>query len=242
MANSTENPAPLYQQIYHLLRQKIVQGQWPADDMLPSEASLMKQYGVSRATVRQALDELVRDGLIYRRQGRGTFAAPSSAAQGLVRIVRFTEDMVQRGLNPATKLISASLVPASAEMAAALHLEEGETLARIERLRLADGMPIGVDIAFWVHHYCPGILTQDYTTRSLREMLEDRYQIRLTQAHQVIKAVAATKELAEVLEVAVGFPLLALERVSFSEAGMAMEFLQLYYRGDRYTLHADLRG
>lgn len=242
MANSTENPAPLYQQIYHLLRQKILDRQWPPDDLLPSEAGLMKQYGVSRATVRQALDELVRDGLVYRRQGRGTFVAPSTAAQGLVRIVGFTEDMAQRGLSPATKLVSASLVPASAGMAEALHLEEGAALARIERLRLADGAPIGVDIAFWVHYYCPGILTQDYTTRSLRGMLEERYQIRLARARQAIKAVAATQELAEVLEVEVGFPLLAMERVSFSEAGIPMEFLQLYYRSDRYTLHAELRG
>lgn len=242
MVNLAENLPPLYQQIYHLLRHKIVEGQWPVEAVLPSEASLMKQYGVSRATVRQALDELVRDGLIYRRQGRGTFVAPTTAAQGLVRIVGFTEDMAQRGLSPATKLISASLVPASAGMAEALDIEEGAALARIERLRLADGAPIGVDIAFWVHHYCPGILTQDYTSRSLRGMLEDQYQIRLARARQVIKALAATEELAEVLEVAVGFPLLAMERVSFSEAGMAMEFLQLYYRSDRYTLHAELRG
>lgn len=242
MANLTENPAPLYQQIYQLLRQKILDGRWSPNEMLPSEASLMKQYHVSRATVRQALDELVSDGFIYRRQGRGTFVAPSAIEQGLVRIVGFTEDMMQRGLHPATKLISASLVPASAIMAGALHIEEGDTLARIERLRLADGMPIGIDIAFWVHQYCPGILTQDYTARSLRGMLEDRYHIRLARAHQIIRAAAAFEELAEILEVEAGFPLLFLERVSFSEVGIPVEFLQVYYRSDRYALHADLRG
>ncbi len=249
MANTTVNPSegyrsksPLYQQIYQLLRQKILEGQWRPDEMLPSEASLMKQYNVSRATVRQALDELVSDGLIYRRQGRGTFVAPSTAAPGLVRLVGFTEDMLQRGLTPATKLISASLVPASDRLASALQSEEGEPLARIERLRLADGVPIGVEIAFWAHRHCPGILTQDYTTHSLREMLKNKYQIRLTRARQQIQAAAAAAEMAEVLDVVVGFPLLTIERVSYSEVGVPMEFLQLYYRSDRYALHADLRG
>lgn len=239
---SYPDKTPLYQQIYQLLRQKILEGQWQPNEMLPSEASLMKQHNVSRATVRQALDELVSDGLIYRRQGRGTFIAPSTAAPGLVRLVGFTEDMLQRGLTPATKLISASLVPASDRLASALHIAEGEPLARIERLRLADGVPIGVEIAFLAQQHCPGILTQDYTMHSLREMLESKYQIRLTRARQQIRAAAAAEEMAEVLDIVAGFPLLYIERVSYSEVGLPMEFLQLYYRSDCYALHADLRG
>lgn len=73
-------------------------------------------------------------------------------------------------------------------------------------------------------------------------MLENKYQIRLTRARQQIQAAAAAAEMAEVLDVVVGFPLLTIERVSYSEVGVPMEFLQLYYRSDRYALHADLRG
>ena len=94
---SHQSKSPLYQQLYQLLRNKILAGEWHPDEMLPSEADLIAQYQVSRATVRQALDELVSDGLIYRKQGRGTFVAPPTVEQGLVRIVSFTEDMQQRG-------------------------------------------------------------------------------------------------------------------------------------------------
>ena len=239
---SPQSKSPLYQQLYQLLRNKILGEHWHPDEMLPSEAELMEQYQVSRATVRQALDELASDGLIYRKQGRGTFVSPPAVEQGLVRIVSFTEDMQQRGLVPRTKLISAGLVPATEVLARDLQIEVGEPLARIERLRLADNEPMSVEVSFLVHQYCPGILTQDYTTYSLRRMLEENYSIRITSAQQSIQAISATEELAELLTVEQDAALLFIERLSFSEFDVPVEYLRLYHRGDRYTLHADLRG
>ena len=101
---------------------------------------------------------------------------------------------------------------------------------------------MSVEVSFLVHRYCPGILAQDYTTRSLRLMLEESYQIRITSARQKIQAVAATEEMAEVLGIDPGAPLLYIERISFSEFDVPVEYLRLFHRGDRYTLHADLRG
>lgn len=239
---SHQSKSPLYQQIYQLLRVKILDGQWPTDAPLPSEAELMGQYQVSRATVRQALDELASDGLIYRRQGRGTFVSQPTVEQGLVRIVSFTEDMQQRGFEPGTKLISAGLVPATEALAERLQISAGEPLARIERLRLADGEPMSVEISFLVYQYCPGILTQDYTTHSLRRMLEEQYGIRITSAHQTIQAIVPTAEMAEALAIEEKVALLYIERLSFSEFEVPVEYLRVYHRGDRYTLHADLRG
>jgi GntR family transcriptional regulator len=239
---SPQSKSPLYQQLYQLLRRKIVSGQWHPGDLLPSEAELREQYDVSRATVRQALDELVSDGLILRRQGKGTFVAPPTVEQGLVRIVSFTEDMQQRGMQPGTKLISAELVSATAVLAQKLQIEVGDTLARIERLRLADGEPMSVEVSFLVHQYCPGILAQDYTAHSLRRMLEEQYGIRITSARQTIQAISATEEMAKLLAIPAKSALLYIERISFSEFDVPVEFLRLYHRGDRYTLHSELRG
>lgn len=237
-----QSKSPLYQQVYQLLRNKILAGYWDAKEALPSENELVEQYQVSRATIRQALDELVSDGLIYRRQGKGTFVSPPNVEQGLVRIVSFTEDMHQRGLQPGTKLISAGLVPATAVQAHHLQIEVNESLARIERLRLADDMPMSVEVSFLVHRYCVGILAQDYTSQSLRQMLENSYQIRITSARQKIQAVSASEDMAEVLGIEPGAALLYIERISYSDQNVPVEYLRLFHRGDRYTLHADLRG
>lgn len=239
---SHQSKSPLYQQIYQLLRQKILSGQWQAGDMLPSENELIEQYQVSRATVRQALEELVSDGLIQRRQGKGTYVSPPTVEQGLVRIVSFTEDMQQRGFVPGTKLISAGLTPATEFLGQQLDIAVGEPVARIERLRLADNEPMSVEVSFLVHRYCPGILTQDYTAQSLRLMLAERYGIHITSARQTIQAITATDDLAALLAVKERAALLYIERISYSEFDVPVEYLRLYHRGDRYTLHAELRG
>lgn len=239
---SPQSKSPLYQQIYQLLRTKILSGQWRPGDVLPSEADLMEQYQVSRATVRQAIDELASDGLIYRKQGKGTFVSPPTVEQGLVRIVSFTEDMEQRGFTPGTKLVSAGLVPATDLLARKLDIQPSEPLARIERLRLADNEPMSLEVSFLVQRYCPGILTQDYTSHSLRLVLEERYGIRITSARQTIQAISATEELADLLSIETHGAILYIERTSYSEFDVPIEYLRLYHRGDRYTLHSELRG
>ena len=239
---SRQNKSPLYEQIYQLLRNKIADGQLRPGDLLPSEAELVEQYRVSRATVRQALDGLVNDGFIQRQQGRGTFVSPPAVEQGLIRIVSFTEDMQQRGLEPGTKLRSAELVPATDVIARHLEIPVGEPLARIERLRLADSEPMSIETSYLVHRYCPGILEQDYTTQSLRKMLEDRYKIRIGSARQSLRAISASEELAKALAVETNAALLYIERISYTEYDMPIEYLRLLHRGDRYTLHAELRG
>lgn len=233
---------PLYQQIYEQLRGKISSDQLKPGDALPTEADLIEQYRVSRATVRQALDALVQDGLIYRERGRGTFVAHPTVQQGLTRVISFTEDMRSRGFEPGSRVLSAALVPATDEMASRLAVDPGEELARIERLRLADGEPMSVEASHLIHRACPGILRHDYAANSLRQMLEQHYDIRIVGASQAIRAVEATKELADLLSVRRGAALLFIERVSYSQYGLPVELLYLYHRGDRYVLYNELRG
>lgn len=233
---------PLYQQISDQLRRKISAGDWSPGDLLPTELELMNQYQVSRATVRQALDALVQDGLIYRERGRGTFVALPSVQQGLTRIVSFTEDMRSRGFEPGSTVLSADLVPASPHMASLLGVEPHEELARIERLRLADGEALSVEVSHLIHRYCPGILQHDYASQPLRETLERVYNVRITSATQSIRAIAASGELAQVLSVRRNAPLLFIERVSLSQYGDPVELLHIFHRGDRYVLYNELRG
>jgi GntR family transcriptional regulator len=231
---------PYYQQLYDIFRGKIARGEWKPGDLIPAESELTELYQVSRNTVRQVLDLLVKEGLIYRQRGRGSFVAHPTLEQSMVRIVSFTEDMRQRGFKPGTRILSASLVPASPDIAEKLQVEAGEPLASVERLRLADDEPMSIEESFLVSHYCPDVLQHDYAAQPLREILERDYGIRLVHARQLIRAISSPRRLATLLEIKPGSALLAIERVTFSQESIPVEFLRLYHRGDRYTLYNEL--
>jgi GntR family transcriptional regulator len=237
-----DSKLPFYQQLYEMLRTKIMRGEWQPGEMIPSESELIEQYQVSRITARKAFEALVNDGLIYRERGRGTFVAHPTVEQGLVRIISFTEDMRQRGFKPGTRVLSSGLIPASQEVAGELQVGSGEELAHIERLRLADNEPMSVEESYLVHRYCPGILQYDFAQNPLREALEDNYGVRLVHASQVIRAISSSRELSDKLSIQPNSALLYIERVSFSDKGVPVEFLRLYHRGDRYALYNELRG
>jgi len=175
---------PLYYQLYQILLDQIRSGVLQPEDMLPSEAELVEEFNLSRSTVRQALDMLVNDGLIHRRRGQGTFVATPTIEQNLSRIISFWEDMRQRGLRPATKVLSSELVAAPEDIAAALQIKAGEELANIVRLRLADDEPMSVEHSFLVHNYCPGVTRKYHADLSLRQMLADQYNVTLVYAKQ----------------------------------------------------------
>jgi GntR family transcriptional regulator len=233
---------PLYHQLYEILRGSILSGQWQPGDVLPPESELIAQYEVSRTTVRQVLDMLVNEGLIYRQRGRGTFVAHPTIEQSMVRIVSFTDDMRQRGCEPGTVILRSELVSASEEIAERLEIESGEELARLDRLRLADGEPMSIEESYLVYRHCLGVLDGDYTRNPLREALDQRYGIRWLRAKQVIRAVQATSQLAKLLSIPQKAALLFIERVSYSQENVPIEFLRIYYRGDRYSLYSELQG
>lgn len=245
MTNGTLNPAsklPLYQQLYELLEARIRSGEWKPGDMIPPETELISRYEVSRITVRKVLDMLVSEGLLVRQRGRGSFVAQAKLEHGTTRIVSFTDDMRQRGLTPGTRIIFMGLVPAPRPIAEALSVAEGEELARIDRLRLADGVPMCVEESFLIHRYLPGILQHDLAGNSLREIKQASYGIRWSRARQTIQAVPAAAEIARLLSIKTGAPLLYFERVTYSQDAVAVEYLKIYYRADRYIIHNELVG
>jgi len=195
----------------------------------------------SRATVRQAFDALVRDGLVYRQRGRGSFVAHPTIEQGIGRIITFTEDMRQRGFAPGTKILSAEVVPAPESIAKELGIGAGDETIRLERLRLADDEPMSLEESWLVHRICRGLLQLDYRSRSLRELLEVHFGLRWARAKQTIRAISASHPLADRLSVPVNSAVLYIERVSFSEEDVPVEFLRLHHRGDRYVLYGELR-
>lgn len=232
---------PLYYQLYEILKSNIRNGKWKPGDMIPTESVLIKRYKVSRTTIRQVLDILVNEGLIYRERGRGSFVAQPTLEEALVHIISFTDDMRQRGRKPGTKVLSSELIPAPQDIAERLQIEPGDELAHLKRLRLADGEPMSIEDSYLLHRYCPGILEGDYKSNSLRETIDRDHGIRWSYAKQIIRAIVATDNLAKPLSIPSQAALLYIERVSFSQRNIPVEFLRIYYRGDRYSLYNELQ-
>lgn len=233
---------PLYQQIYEILYEKIIQNEWKPGTLVPPESSLMETYDVSRITVRKAFDMLVQDGLVYRKPGKGTLVAHRKLEHNLSRIVSFTEDMKQRGFQTSTKVLLSGVGKATEHIAQALHIAPDEELAYLKRLRMADDEPMCIEESYLIHRYFQGILEHDFSEQSLREVTSQKYGVKLVRANQIIRAINATAEIAETLSIREDAAVLYFERVSFSQDNMPIEFLKAYYRADRYTLYNELQG
>lgn len=238
-----QSKMPYYQQLYGILRKKITAGEWKPGELIPPESSLIEQYQVSRNTIRAVLDMLVTEGRIHRQRGIGTFVTYPTFEEGLVHIVNFTDDMQQRGYRPSSKILSCELLPATVGVAEKLMVPVGEELACLRRLRLADDKPMSIEESALVHRYCPGVLTQhDYTQFSLRDAMASDFGIHWIRAKQIIRAINASKEQAALLGISIGSALLFIERLTYTDQNVPMEFLKIYYRGDRYSLYNELKA
>jgi GntR family transcriptional regulator len=231
---------PLYHQLYEILKESILGGVFQPGEMIPAESELIERYGVSRTTVRQVLGILVNEGLVYRQRGRGSFVAHQTLEEGLSRIISFTEDMKRRGFNPETQVLFADVIPAPPQIADKLRITPGEELARIRRLRLADGEPICIEDSHLLYRLFPGIERADLS-RSLEEETH-AHGVRWSRAVQTIRAVQAEREVAKLLAVPAKSAVLLIERVSYTQDDQPAEFLRVHYRGDRYSLHTELQG
>jgi GntR family transcriptional regulator len=235
-----ESPTPLYLQLKSSLIDEINSGGYAPDQRLPSERELCERYNVSRITVRQAMSELIRDGMVYAVVGKGTFVCEPKINQELRSLTGFTQDVRRRGGQPGSQMIEARLVNAGARLAQKLRVAQGAELVLLARLRLSDGVPLALETAYLPHTLCPGLLQYDLTTGSLYAALENHYNLRLVRAEQAITAgLASSNELA-LLQLHPPAPILRIERTTFTAQDLAVEVVESAYRSDRYQFRAIL--
>ena len=233
------NRVPLYYQLEGLLREKIASGNFVAGDRLPTESELIQQYGVSRITVRQALTALAEEGLIERRQGRGTFVAErrtkKRAFEGQTHLTGSLDEIIAMGLSTPVKLIEMNRVEADAHEAELLGVTVGEPVYRIKRLRSREGKPYSFVINYIPAEIGAKLTREELSTGSLLHLMETKFGIKLKDAKQQITAALADSYVAGLLDVRIGSALLCIERNVFSEAGQAVESVQVLYRTDLYS-------
>ena len=230
-------PLPRYYQLKELLRTRVRGGEWPPGAAIPSERELCERYGISRMTARQALTELVHEGVLYREQGRGTFVAQPRIAQQLLHLTGFTEDMAARRQRPGARVLAAEMWPADAPTADRLRVAIGHPVFRVRRLRLADTDPLAIETAAVNFANCERLLDDDLATESLYGLIEHKYGQSLLEAEQEVEASAATAEEAGLLGLSPGAPVLRTRRVTHGPRHQPVEYAVAAYRGDKYTFY-----
>lgn len=233
-------PTPLYHQIYLILRNKIVSGIYRRGQVLPGEQELTRDFGVSRITAKRALNELAAEGLVARERGRGTtvvYEAPQGPVESSVE--GLLENLMAMGLKTDVRLVSFGYAPADEAVARALGCEPGEEVQRAIRVRSLEGEPFSHLTTFVPADIGRSFTAEDLSTVPLLQLLE-RCGVVVSSARQTLSATLADPDVAGLLAVEVGAPLLKITRTVDDQAGRPVEFITGLYRPDKYQYQMTL--
>jgi GntR family transcriptional regulator len=221
------------QQVFDLIQQLGV------GTAIPSERQLSADLGVSRLTVRAALDDLAREGYLVRRRGSGTYVQQPKISQELT-ITSFSEDMRRRGMVPGSRTLSMTTILAGAQLGRFLQVSPSEPILVIKRLRLADGETMAIETLHLPQGLVPGLSAKDLTG-SFYALLQERYGIHIATGTQAIEPTVTNEEESAALGVPLHSPAFLFERTSVDERGRTVEFVHSVYRGDRYRIVTELQ-
>lgn len=231
-----DGPQPKHAQLTETLADLVARELGP-DQAIPSERDLMTAYGVSRTTVRKAIESLITDGVLHRVHGKGTFVS-RPRLESRLHLASFTQDMRRRGLTPSTSLLGVLLDRPPADIARALELGPDELAWRIDRVRLADKQPIAVENGWYAEPALPGLDRLDLSD-SLYALFSKHYGLVVDSAEQTLWGESADTMTARRLDAPLHTPLLVFRRISRA-GGRPLEYVVSRYRGDRYQIHMTL--
>lgn len=242
MRNNLDNSKgaqPLYIQIKEILFQRISNGIYDTGDTIPTELDFQEEFDVSRITVRQAINELVLEGYLLRRRGKGTVVLKRKIEESLNRVLSFTKEMEEMGITPSTSFAEVNRIQCNAVVASKLGIEIGADVYEIIRIRCADGEPI-----VYFETYLLGNLKlpldHEVYYGSMYELIESTNPVKMTKAKEYIGAEIAGKKLAKELKISAGDPILTRTRVGFDQNSRPIEFTTCYYVAENYQYYIEL--
>jgi len=235
---------PLYAKISRILKEEIASGFYKVGDLLPSEEELERRFGASRTTIRNALGELEREGLVLRRRGKGTIVQEPKAAQNMNVISSFTETLREKGVQVGTGIVTIELIPAPPRVLAALGLEKGEKVYLVQRTRLANGVPVAFMTNYLLARVVPGLEGKKEALREvgLYQLLEEEYGLVLKRAVETIEAYLSGPLEADILQIPEKVPLFHTVRITYLEDGTPFEMVISIIRADKYEYRVYLEG
>jgi GntR family transcriptional regulator len=231
---------PYYYQLADILRATIHESaSGNSTEFLPSENELVQKYQISRATVRQALSALTREGLVHKVKGKGTYIAKHRVRYPLTQLISTTEEMKRRGWQPGAEVFSAQELETHSPITESLGIKAEEKVYELCRLRLGNGEPVGIQWAYLPARICPGLLELDLTT-SLTKTMEEHFGVVFWSAHEFLRARLPTKFEVKKLQIPRSLPVIYMERITFSPEDKPVEFLQSVWRSDEYEYESSL--
>jgi len=236
-----------YRRIWHELRRDIQSGRWEIGEQVPSEPELSDTYGVSRGTVRNAIEQLVSDGMLRKEQGRGTFVTSvvPRLRKNLDWLVSFTRQLRDDGIKPSTKVLAAGLMSAGqagGRVIEGFGLAETDEVVYVRRLRRGNDVPFAIQTVYLRPERCPGILDKGTDLTQLFNLYAERYNTRISYAHEIIRVAAAGDDEAALLEIAPGDPVVIRDRISADQDEYPFEVLHSVDRGDRFEYRYQILG
>ncbi len=233
---SRDSPLPLYQQIKQQLLHDIQSGVLEPHSRLPSERQLVDNFDVSRITVRQALTELVQAGYLYTKPSKGFFVSEQPQPYELNVLLSFTSVARERGLVPSSRILEASIIPATSALSRQLIIGLGSEVVSLVRIRLIDQVPVRIEHVWLPHARCPGILDHDLGEGSLYSILSEKYGLSLHRAETSIAARLASAQEREHLELANPDAVLTVDQLTYTLDDRPIELSLMIIHPRRYPL------
>ena len=234
-------PIPVYYQLKEIIRDKIEVGELKIGEKITSENKLSEIYQISRMTVRQAIKELVGEGLLYRDKGRGTFVCePKINYRFIQKLTTFYDDMVGKGYMVRTKILKQEIKPASKAIAKKLNIEENEEIIYIFRVRYIENGPI-VHVANHIpYKLCPDLINEDLTDKSLYQTLAERHGLVAYKARVTLEAIVASEYDSELLHIKESAPVHLMKNITYTKENAIMDYFESHFRGDKGRVQVEL--
>lgn len=229
----------LYVQLYEILKKKIESGEWAVGSQIPVEEDLCKTYEVSKATVRLAIMDLVRQGYLMRQQGKGTFVCKRIIPEGLMMSTSFKELMFEAGINYSTSVLAQTVMMPTDDLDVKLGIPEDKHIIYIKRLQIADNEPILLQESFIPYYICPQLLAEDVVNNSIFELLEKKHGTKVTKVKDYIEITYPVADELKLLNMPEGSPALLLEQHFYSGETQIM-YIRSIKRPERFRFYIEM--
>ncbi len=235
-----ESFVPLYHQLKERIERKVELGEWNPGDKILSENELRKMYNISRNTVQKALDELVQEGVLERKQGRGTFVAKPKIDQPLIGFYSFSKIISSQGMEPKDIILDIKSEKVTYKVAKKLQIDLEDDVISLKRLRTANEEPIILETSYLPKKLVSELSIEDLEQHSLYDLLEKKFNIIVVKAKEIFEPVIVRESESKLLHINSGSPGLLLDRIAYDSYGNVIEYCRSIVRGDRCRFYTEL--